>query len=132
MIRALALLAAIGIAGCGTINQAPTHLMGAWGGPHIELLFEGGLGTVSYDCASGTIDGAIFPGPDGRFTATGTHRAGQGGPVRVGQIFTSSRATYIGSVDGDVMTLSVRLEDGTALGPFTLTRGQPGQLTRCL
>jgi hypothetical protein len=30
------------------------------------------------------------------------------------------------------MILSVALEDGTALGPFSLSEGTPPQLTRCL
>jgi hypothetical protein len=29
------------------------------------------------------------------------------------------------------MVLRVALEDGTTLGPFTLTEGAPPQLTRC-
>ena len=132
MTRALALLiAAAGLSGCASVT-APTHLSGQWGGPHISLLLEGGLGTVEYDCASGTIDTTIFPAPDGSFAATGTHRPGQGGPVRVGQIFTSHRAVYTGSVVKDQMTLGVRLEDGTVIGPYTLTRGAPGELMRCL
>ena len=128
----LLIAAALGLNACATLSQPPTHLSGQWGGPHISLLLEGGLGTIEYDCASGTIDTVVNPAPDGRFTATGTHRPGQGGPVRVGQIFTSHRATYAGTVEKDTMTLSGRLEDGTVLGPFTLTRGSPGELLRCL
>ena len=131
MKRVTALAGLFLIAACATISK-PTHLTGGWGGPHIGLLFEGGVATVQYDCASGTIDSAIFPGGDGRFTATGTHRPGQGGPVRVGQIFTSHRATYTGTETGDQMTLSVEVEGGDKLGPFTLTRDSPPQLTRCL
>lgn len=126
------LAAALGLSGCAMLPQPPTHLSGQWGGPHISLLLQGGLGSIEYDCASGTIDTPMIPAPDGRFTATGTHRPGQGGPVRVGQIFTSHRATYSGRVEKDRMTLSGRLEDGTVLGPFTLTRGAPGELLRCL
>ncbi len=131
--RALLLLFAMafGLSGCASLTE-PTHLSGQWGGLHISLLLQGGLGTIEYDCASGTIDTVIFPARDGRFTATGTHRPGQGGPVRVGQIFTSHRATYSGTVVKDRMTLSARLEDGTTIGPFTLTRGAPGELLRCL
>ena len=95
-------------------------------------MLEGGLGTIEYDCASGTIDTPVIPAPDGSFAATGTHRTGQGGPIRVGQIFTSDQATYAGKIEKDHMTLSVRLEDGTMIGPFSLDRGDPGQLTRCL
>lgn len=133
MRRALLLLAAAaGLSACAMLPQPPSHLSGQWGGPHISLLLQGGLGAIEYDCASGTIDTAVIPGPDGGFTASGTHRPGQGGPVRVGQIFTSHPATYLGTVAGDAMTLTGRLEDGTILGPFTLTRGSPGELMRCL
>ena len=128
--RPWVIVAALALAGCAT-TVAP-NLSGQWGGPHISLLLEGGLGTIEYDCASGTIDTVIVPGPDGRFTAAGTHRPGQGGPVRVGQIFASHGATYSGRVEKNEMTLSGRVEDGTLLGPFTLTRGEPGQLLRCL
>jgi hypothetical protein len=130
-VRRLGALAAVAIlAACAAIPQKPVFLSGQWGGPHIDLLLEGGIGTVGFDCAGGTIDTNLAA--SGTFSAAGTYRAGQGGPVRVGQIFTSQRATYSGSVTGDQMTLSVRLEDGSTLGPFTLTRGAQGQLTRCL
>jgi hypothetical protein len=128
----LVLIAALGLAACALLPQKSPYLAGQWGGPHVSLMLEGGLGAVEYDCASGTIDTALSLGPDGHFTATGTHRPGQGGPIRVGQIFTSYRAIYSGTVEKDSMTLSARLEDGTIIGPFTLTRGAEGQLTRCL
>ena len=130
--RALSLLiAAAGLSACATMSP-PTHLSGQWGGPHISLLLEGGLGKIEYDCASGTIDTVVYPWTDGRFTATGTHRPRQGGPVRVCDIFTSHRAAYSGTVEKERMTLSARLEDGTTLGPYSLTLGSQGELVRCL
>lgn len=132
MTRAAAAALALALAGCATIGQQPPVLSGQWGGRGIELVLEGGLGRVAYDCASGTVDGAIVPGPDGRFTATGTHVPGQGGPVRVGQIFVSHRATYSGEVRDGRMTLRVAVEDGAMLGPFTLVQGAEPQLLRCL
>ena len=129
----LVLLAAVsGLSGCAALPQGPTNLSGQWGGRHISLLLEGGLGTIEYDCASGTVDTVIYPAPDGRFSATGTHRPGQGGPIHVGQIFKSYRATYSGTVEKDQMTLSARLEDGTTIGPFNLVHGSQGELMRCL
>ena len=125
-----ALAAMAMLAGCAALPSKPTFLSGQWGGPQVGLLLEGGIGTVEFDCASGSIDTNLAAA--GAFSAVGTYRAGHGGPVRVGQIFTSQRATYSGSVTGDQMNLTVRLEDGATLGPFTLTRGAPGQLTRCL
>lgn len=120
------------VSSCATLEGKPAYLTGAWGGPHIGITFEGALGSIEYDCASGTIDSIVLPAKDGRFTARGQHREGQGGPVRVGQIFRSQRATYSGEVQKDIMTLNVNLEDGTSLGPFTLTQGAPPQITRCL
>jgi hypothetical protein len=115
---------------------AKTHLGGSWGGEHVGLVLEGGIGTLEYDCASGTIDGVIVPAKDGRFSAKGTHRTGQGGPVRVGQIFRATRATYSGTVKKlkkiQEMTLNVKLEDGTLLGPFILRLGAEPQILRCL
>ena len=127
-IAAAALLAA----GCATLDDKPAYLTGSWGGPHIGITFEGALASIEYDCASGTIDSIVLPAKDGKFTAKGQHRQGQGGPVRVGQIFRAQRATYSGEVLEGVMTLSVALEDGTALGPFSLTEGAAPQVTRCL
>ena len=124
--------AAAGLSACASLALTPTNASGQWGGPHIGLVLEGGLGTIEYDCASGTVDTPVIPAADGSFAATGTHRPGQGGPVRVGQIFTSVRANYAGKIEKDHMTLGVVLEDGTTMGPFSLDRGAQGQLTRCL
>jgi hypothetical protein len=129
--KALVAIAFVLLAGCTALGQGPTTLAGQWGGKGISLMLEGGLGHLEYDCASGTIDQPI-PSADGPFTVEGTHRTGQGGPVRVGQIFRSQRATYTGTHLKDELTLNVKLEDGETLGPFTLTRGAPGQLNRCL
>ena len=124
--------AAVGLSACASMALSPTNASGQWGGPHISLVLEGGLGTVEYDCASGTIDTPVIPAPDGSFVATGTHRPGQSGPIRVGQIFTSVRAKYAGKIEKDHMTLERAAggwNDDWAVQP---DRGAPGQLTRCL
>lgn len=129
--KALVAASLFALAGCAAVGQGPTTLSGSWGGPGIGLVLEGGLGTIEYDCASGTIDQPI-PSAEVPFTVTGTHRTGQGGPVRVGQIFKSQRATYSGLAVKQDLTLSVKLEDGTELGPFKLVQGAPPQITPCL
>ena len=124
--------AAVALAGCEKmLEHKPTNFIGMWGGPHAGIVFQGGLADVQFDCAAGTIDDPI-PARDGPFMVNGTYRTGVSGPVRVGQIFRSQRAKYSGQVANGVMTLNVLLEDNSALGPFTLTEGQPPQLTRCL
>jgi hypothetical protein len=124
--------AALLTASCATLDDQPDYLFGLWGGPHVGIVFEGGLANVEFDCASGTIDQPVYPAADGAFTAKGTFRAGTGGPVQVGQIFRSQKVTYSGRVVKDVMTLNLTLQDGDAGGPFTLQQGAPPQLTRCL
>lgn len=119
------------VAGCATMDNKPAYLDGHWGGPHIAATFSG-LADIQFDCAAGSIDSLIYPAKDGTFEAKGTYREGSPGPVRVGQIFRSQPATYSGSVVEEVMTLNVALEDGTMLGPYTLTLGAPPQITRCL
>ena len=118
------------LTGCAAMPQKDPFLFGLWGGPHVQLLFEGGIATAAFDCAAGTIDVPVAG--EGPFSAAGSYRAGQPGPVRVGQVFTSQKATYSGSVTKEQMTLTVILDDQSVIGPFTLTRGAPGQLTRCL
>lgn len=129
--KAIAAVALLVVAGCAAVGQRPTILSGQWGGPRINLVLEGGLGTVEYDCASGTIDQPI-PSAAVSFDVTGTHRTGQAGPVRVGQIFHAQRATYSGRASTGEMTLLVKLEDGSTLGPYTLQQGVAGQINRCL
>jgi hypothetical protein len=126
---AAAVLLALG----SSAGQAKTaNLSGGWAGPHAAIAFQGGLADVQFDCASGTIDVPVYPAKDGAFSARGTYRAGKPGPMRVGQIFRSEPANYSGVLGKDVMTLTVTLEDGTAVGPFRLGRGAAPQLTRCL
>jgi hypothetical protein len=130
--------AAIALTGCSSVPGVPDHLLGVWGGPHAAVSFQGGLAEVQFDCASGTIDDPITAAKDGSFSAKGTYRTGAPGPVKVGQFFKSQGAVYSGRIAKaareapQVMTLNVALEDGTALGPFTLSEGTPPQITRCL
>lgn len=131
--RPLAILGgALLASACASLEAKPALLTGSWGGPHAAVTFQGGLADVEFDCASGTIDAPVYPAKDGTFTAKGSVRTGTGGPIRVGQIFRSQRASYSGQVAKDIMTLNVTIEDGTTMGPFTLTQGHAPLLTRCL
>ena len=137
--RRLWLLAAVAALGaCSTIGPDANRIFGSWGGSHVGVAFQGGLADVSFDCASGTIDDPVYPASDGSFAAKGTYRTGAPGPVKVGEFFKSQGAAFSGHIAPAatkgaprVMTLNVALEDGTSLGPFTLTEGAPPKLTRC-
>ena len=129
MKRAAAAIA-LGLAGCASTGPPPT-LDGSWGGRGVGLVIESGAGRLDSDCASGTI-AAFVATADGRFTASGTHVPGQGGPERAGEVRPSYRATYSGQVRGGRMTLGAAVDNGTRLGPFTLARGAEPLLLRCL
>ena len=43
------------------------HPIGVWGGEHAGVDFQGGLSDVQFDCASGTIDDAVYPARDASF-----------------------------------------------------------------
>ncbi len=88
---------------------------------------------LEYDCAEGVIEEPLRPDAEGRFTATGLHTPGHGGPIRVGEILPAFRARYEGHVQGERMNLQVTLtETGVVLGSFQLLRGSSGLLLRCL
>ncbi|HEY7006961.1 MAG TPA: hypothetical protein VH392_10845 [Sphingomicrobium sp.] len=134
-----AAVAVLLLAGCQTASGLPEHLLGMWGGPHAGATFQGGLGDVQFDCASATIDDPVYPAADGSFAVKGTYRTGAPGPIKVGQFFRAQGAMFAGTVAKPAtkgaprtMVLNIALEDGTALGPFTLTEGAPPQVTRCL
>ena len=128
----LPLIAATALAGCASLPPAGVPLTGEWGGRHVGLRLDEASGRLDYDCAAGTIDGPLVPRRDGSFEALGSHTPGTGGPERVGEVRPSYRARYRGTVRGTRMTLQARVENGVALGPFTLERGTEPILMRCL
>jgi hypothetical protein len=139
-VRSTGWLAAVALllSGCSTMQGQPERITGVWGGPHVGIDIQGGLADVQFDCASATIDDPLYPAPDGSFSAKGAYRTGSVGPIKVGQFFKSQDAAFSGRIvkgatpNGTrIMTLNVALEDGTALGPFTLSEGAVPQLTRC-
>ena len=126
------ILVTLAALGCTT---SPTLVIavGPWGGPHVSMQVTSAGARLEYDCAEGVIEEPLRPGTDGRFTATGLHTPGHGGPIRAGEILPAFRARYDGYVAGEHMNLRVTLtETGVELGAFELRRGSAGLLVRCL
>lgn len=123
-------LAMLVVAACQA-SPTPQQLTGAWGGEHIGLELSASGGVLEYDCAAGTIDEPLFLDGDGGFVARGTHSPGHGGPDRIDEPAPRFPAEYRGEVRGGEMTLTIRTAD-QVLGPFTLRRGAPANLLRCL
>jgi len=134
--RTLALLAAATAAlGCydpaQPIDPASLAGGGAWGGPDVSLVLEAAGGTLSYACGAGTIAPGWTITPGGHLAATGEHFFG-GGPLPP-QGHPAHPARYQGEIHGDLLVLTVSLEDlQQTLGPFTLRRDGPVVNELCL
>jgi hypothetical protein len=131
---ALLLGAVASIVACSRGPAAPSPpLTGTWGGDHVSLTIAAAGEHLEFDCAHGDI-----PGPfalDGRsaFNAAGTFVREHGGPIRVDEVLDARPALYTGSVTADAMILTVQLIDTREqIGTFTLIRGAPGRVVKCL
>jgi hypothetical protein len=121
-----------GLSACGSAAP-PSDIRGVWGGDHIALVGSETGATVEYDCAHGTVDEALVPDKNGRIDVLGTHTREHGGPDREGEMPDVHPARYQGYVSQGTLTVTVTLTDtGDVLGPFTLVRGDSGNLFKCL
>ena len=105
---------------------------GTWGGDHIRLSVRADGAEAEFDCARGTINGALTLSADGRFDVRGTFRREGPGPVRLGAKPSARPARYEGSVSGQQLTLKITLTDTDQdAGTFTLTQGSVGRVWKC-
>lgn len=109
------------------MQRIPT---GVWGGHHINIEVGEKSATIEYDCASGMINGPLIVDANGTFNLRGTHRTERGGPIRADDDSKGQPATYTGSINGDTMTLNLKVDDGDAES-FTLEKGKQGKLRKC-
>lgn len=104
---------------------------GAWGGQGIALEVTEKGATLEYDCAHGTVDEAMKLDSSGRFEVRGMHVRERPGPVREGES-NGQPAVYSGKVDGDTMTLTVKLNGlDEAVGTYTLALGRHPRIHKC-
>jgi hypothetical protein len=105
---------------------------GSWGGQHIQFEVSDGSVNIEYDCAHGSIEGPLTVDRQGHFRWRGTYTKEHGGPIRLDEKVNDQPAIYSGSIKGETMTLTVRLEK-SSLEPqtFTLTRGNVGRVYKC-
>jgi len=121
-----------GLAGCLEAN-VPELVTGNWGGPHLGLVASAGGATLEYDCATGSIAEPIRPDAAGRFTVSGEHFPGHGGPGLIEENPIRRPARYVGSLRGATITLTVTLTDTQeTLGSFTLRLGESPHVFKCL
>jgi hypothetical protein len=104
---------------------------GTWGGQGIAMEVTEKGATLDYDCAHGTVDEAMTLDGSGRLEARGVHAREHGGPVREGES-KGQPAVYSGRVDGDTLTLTVKLAGSDeVIGTYTLVRGKQGRIRKC-
>ena len=109
----------------------PRQLAGNFGGDHIALQLLPQGGTLDFDCATGTI-GPITPRGGNNYTASGTYLPAPGGPSDTGLPPVSRAVVFTGRVDVDSLSMTGKLSDGSAIGPFVLIRGAPPTIYHCL
>ena len=105
---------------------------GVWGGAHLRMNVGGDGASLEFDCARGQIGAPFETDSEGRFDLPGTYTREGPGPIRIGREPTARPARYAGRVEGERMSLSVRLEGADKpLGSYTLTRGDEGRVVKC-
>ncbi len=106
---------------------------GTWGGDHIQMTVSGDGATIRFDCAHGTIQGAIPLDAQGSFSVKGLYYQEHGGPVGVNEQPVPVEVLYSGQVTGEQMVLGV-IDAGTQekIGAYTLAYGSAGFVVECL
>jgi hypothetical protein len=106
---------------------------GTWGGNHIRIEVGNGSGRVEFDCANGTITGPLSLKRNGEFSWRGYFTPEHGGPSRDDEASHRKPATYSGSINGDTMTLTVRLAGARdKIDSYILKKGSEGRVFKCL
>lgn len=130
-VSAIRVLGFVFLISCATATDMQQRIpTGAWGGDHIAIEVGEKSATVEYDCAHGVIEGPLRVDANGRFNLRGTHAPERGGPVRADEQPRSQPASYVGSVAGNKMTLTLKLE-GSDDETFTLEKGKEPNLFKC-
>lgn len=112
-------------------NSALGSVGTVWGGEHLELQVTADGAELDFDCASGTIAGALVPDSQGKFKIKGTLVRERPGPTMRGGN-AAAQAVYSGTIQGNTMHLTVTTTGSTEpYGEYTLIRGGQGRVMKC-
>ena len=123
------------VIGCAMSQTGPSPIVptGLWGGDHINLTVGETRSRIELDCAHGEIPTALMIDSRGAFSVVGTYVFERGGPIQEDDPEEVHTAVYAGSVTRNRMQLTIRTTGPDVLvGTYTLTRGTPGRLLKCL
>lgn len=128
VVLCLLLLCAVVLVYSRMVERIPR---GEWGGLHISMNVGERSATIEYDCAHGEIPGPLNVDGGGKFSLPGTFTPERGGPVRADETLPSRKATYSGTIKGNTMTLTLKVEGSDETETFTLEKGKAAELFKC-
>jgi hypothetical protein len=131
-LRVAAILVLLLVTSMAPANAQKTRIAtGVWGGLHINLEVGSNSAQVEYDCAHGSIEGPLVVDANGKFELRGNFTAERGGPVRADETPQPREAIYSGTINGNTMTLTLKVSGMDEAETFTLERGKAGRLVKC-
>jgi len=105
--------------------------LGLWGGGGVRLEVGATEARIEFVCAHAVLGAPIFLDDLGSFAATGTYFPEGPGPIRAGDE-QGRPASILGRVTGDMMKLSVTLDEGNEfIGSYELQRNKGGPVYKC-
>ena len=104
---------------------------GEWGGTHINMSVGEQSAKLEFDCAHGEIPGPLTVDGEGKFKLPGTFTPERGGPVRADETSRATPAMYSGTIKGNTMTLTMKIEGSDETESFTLEKGKEAELFKC-
>ncbi len=123
------LLALVAVTLSGAANPP---LTGEWAGDRARLTLSATGGTIERDCGSGAIKGPLRLDAQHRFKASGTFEAYAPGPTPADVSPSLQPTLYRGTVNGDAMTLIIKVKGAAEPTTLHLVRGKRVKLIRCL
>jgi hypothetical protein len=109
-------------------RPSPGPIQGTWGGENAGLIGSDSSAHVHIACTAGDTKQAVVADAQGRFDVTGLYNITLY-PVARGP---DHPARFFGTVEGDVMTLTVALTDtAVTLGPVQLVFGKEPHMGAC-
>ena len=130
-LETLSLLGALAVS-ASTPTPTPASVPeGAWGGVGIRVEVREGKAKIELDAAHGETEGPLVLDGAGAFDVAGTFARERPGPARAGAPEKGEPARFRGTLDGDVLTLTVTLgRNAVAAGPLKARRGEPARLRK--
>lgn len=115
----------------GSSSAAPQALQGQWAGDRMQAVIDARGARFEGDCASGRIDGPVFVGADGRFTAQGSFESHRPGPQRADEGAGTASALFAGEVRDGTLKLAITPAGAAVAEVHTLLAGARTKLIRC-